>query len=59
MKNVEVINRDGRWFVKADERERQFPGRHAAVEAAQKLTDEDVPVIHERSAHVTAKISFK
>lgn len=56
---VEVINRDGKWFVREDDHERMFPTREQAVKTAKGLTRDDVPVIHERSAHVRADLSFK
>jgi nicotinamidase-related amidase len=57
--SVEVVNRGGKWFVVDGGRERQFPNRTEAVETAKQLTAEPIPVIHERSAHVAAKLHTK
>jgi nicotinamidase-related amidase len=56
---IEVINRGGKWFVVDGERSRRFSSRVEAIETAKQLTAEPIPVIHERSAHVAAKLHTK
>ena len=59
MADVEVVDRDGEWFVDGDD-EHVFPDRDSAVEAAvEKAQGGTVRVVVERSAHVVADIQMK
>ena len=59
MADVEVVNRDGKWFVVVEGEAEEYGSREAAISEAEDLTDEPVPVIHERSASVAAEIHTK
>ena len=59
MADVEVVNRDGKWLVVVEGEAEEYSSREAAISDAEDLTDEPVPVIHERSAQVAAEIFTK